>query len=191
MKNILIINGHHRNESFSKAIVEAYIKGVENSDAEIKQINMFNTDVKFIESNLESNKTEIKNAQDLITWAHHIVWVYPIWWYTMPSKLKAFFEAVFVSGFAYKYHKKTKRKNPKWDKLLKGKTSRIFATMDAPVWYYKIILRNPNYKMMKSSLNYCGITSITATYFGPVKGSTQKQRLLWLKKVSQIGQKLK
>jgi putative NADPH-quinone reductase len=191
MKRILIINGHHRKDSFNTALASAYAKGALSSKAEVKHINMFETECNFIDSHLESNDAEIKNAQEAISWAEHIVWIYPIWWYAMPSKLKSFFEAVFVGGFAFKYHKTAKGQAPKWDKLLAGKTSRIIATMDAPTWYFKYILRDPNYKMMKNSLNYCGITAIKTLYFGPVKGSELNEREKWLSKTEKLGIELK
>lgn len=199
MKNILIINGHHRKESFNKEIIEAYKNGTKSQNAEIKEIEMSNSKLNFIGGDLNvdgnfegnSNSDEIIVAQDLIKWANHLIWVYPIWWYNMPAKLKSFIENVFISGFAFKYHKKEKGSYVKWDKLLKGKTSRIFATMDTPPWFFKWLNKDPNYKTMKGILNFCGIKSIKRTYFGSVKMSTKEQRKKWLNKVEQIGKQLK
>ena len=199
MKNILIINGHHRKNSFSSSIIEAYKKGALNQNAKVKLLEMSNANLNFIEGNLteegslETNNitTEITKAQELIKWANHIVWVYPIWWYNMPSKLKSFIEHVFTSGFAFKYHKKGTGKYVKWDKYLTGKTSRIIATMDSPPLFFKLIYKDPNYKTMKGILNFCGIKSIKKTYFGSVKMSNEADRKKWLQNVENLGAQLK
>lgn len=193
MKNILIINGHHKKESFSSALVDAYKNGALKSNAEVRQINMSETNFQFIESNFENDKltTQIKKAQESILWADHIVWVYPIWWYGTPSKLQSFIENVFVGGFAFEYHKNKKSKYVTWDKLLKGKTTRIISTMDAPPWYFKLIFKDPNYKRMKATLNFCGINAIKTLYFGSVKGSDVKTREKWLLKTGNLGTQLK
>ncbi|MDR4471425.1 MAG: NAD(P)H-dependent oxidoreductase [Nitrospira sp.] len=43
----------------------------------------------------------IKQAQDAIRWADHLVIVYPLWLGSMPALLKAFFEQVFRPGNAF------------------------------------------------------------------------------------------
>ena len=185
MKNILIINGHHKNESFSAALVNAYKIGAEKSNAKVKYINMAETNFQFIESDIDNTKA-VKDAQEKIKWASHIVWVYPIWWYGTPSKLQSFIENVFVGGFAFEYHKNNK-KYVTWDKLLKGKTTRIISTMDAPPWYFKLVFKDPNYKRMKQTMKFCGITSVKTQYFGPVKGSSLQTRKKWLLKIENLG----
>lgn len=39
---------------------------------------------------------DLVKAQELIRWADHLVFVYPIWWGTMPAVLKGFFDRVFL-----------------------------------------------------------------------------------------------
>lgn len=41
---------------------------------------------------------DLVKAQELIRWADHLVFVYPIWWGTMPAVLKGFFDRVFLPG---------------------------------------------------------------------------------------------
>lgn len=98
-------------------------------------------------------------------------------------------EQTFLSGFAFKYLKSDKVM--KWDKYLKGKSARIISTMDAPPWYYKLFVRDPGYKTMKSSLEFCGIKPVKRSYFGSIKISDDEQIKQWIKKVEVLGQKLK
>ena len=87
---------------------------------------------------------------------------------------------VFSPGFAFKYHERL-GKLVSWDKLLKGKSARIIATMDAPPWYYKWIMGDPGGKIIRQGiLGFTGVKPIKTTYFGSVKLSSAKQREKWL-----------
>ena len=191
MKNILIINGHPRKDSFNEILAETYKKAAENSGASVKQINV--TDLSFDAFQTQFKKydapEDILIARKLIKEANHIVWVYPIWWYSMPALLKAFIEQTFMAGFAFEYLKS--KKVLKWNKFLKGKTSSIISTMDAPPWYYNLLVKNPGGKFLKESMKFCGIKFKSKLYFGSVKLSSEEQRKKWLKKVEIFGNKHK
>ena len=190
-KKILIINGHPRKDSLNYAIAEAYRKGAENSGAEVKTINIIDLDFNEFGTVFQNFEqvADIKNAQEQILWANHLVWVYPTWWYTVPALMKAFIEQTMHSGFAFKYLKSDKI--VKWDKYLKGKTARIISTMDAPPWYYKLFVGDPAYKTLKTMLVFCGIKPLGRTYFGSVKLSKDEQIKKWLLSVEELGKNLK
>ncbi len=191
MKHILIINGHPRKDSFNSALAETYKTSAEKMGASVKIINV--KDLKFEPFQTEFKKydapDDILKSREMIKEAEHIVWVYPIWWYFMPALLKAFIEQTFMSGFAFQYLKS--ERVVKWEKFLKGKTCSIISTMDAPPWYYKILIKDPTIKMLKASMAYCGIKFKSRMYFGSVKTSSGKQRKSWLKKVEIYGSKYK
>ncbi|MCF6183172.1 MAG: NAD(P)H-dependent oxidoreductase [Bacteroidales bacterium] len=191
MKNILIINGHPRKESFNGIIAETYKYAAEKSTAVVKIINV--SDLKFDAFQTQfkdyNASEDILTARKLIKEAEHIVWVYPIWWYSMPALLKAFIEQTFISGFAFEYLKS--KKVLKWNKFLTGKTTSIISTMDAPPMYYNLFIKNPGGKFLKASMDFCGIKFKNKLYLGSVKLSTEEERKKWLKKVEKFGEKLK
>ena len=43
---------------------------------------------------------DLLQARRLISWADHIVFVYPTWWGTMPALLKGFLDRVLAPDFA-------------------------------------------------------------------------------------------
>ena len=47
------------------------------------------------------HENDILKAQQLITAAVHLVFIYPTWWGTMPALLNGFFDRVFTPGFAF------------------------------------------------------------------------------------------
>lgn len=68
-----------------------------------------------------------KIIQDKISRADEIVFIFPTWWVNVPAILKNFFDNIFTSGFAYRYNKGSMFP----EKLLTGKTVRVFTTCDA------------------------------------------------------------
>jgi len=82
-KKILIINGHPDNESFNFGLSDAYKKGTENSNAEVSVINIreleFNPNLQFGYRKRTELEPDLLKAQELIKWADHLVWIYPVW----------------------------------------------------------------------------------------------------------------
>jgi len=189
MKKILIINGHPDKESFSFGLSEAYKKGAEKSNAEIKEINIreltFNPNLEFGYRKRTELEPDLLDAQDKIKWADHIVWVYPVWWSSVPAIMKGFLDRILLPGFAFK-----KRKNSLLsDKCLTGKSARIICTMDQPTWFYKLVYRSPSHNAMKKgTLHYIGIKKVRITAIGPIRLSTEEFRAKWLKNVEKLGQ---
>ncbi|CAM3728110.1 NAD(P)H-dependent oxidoreductase [Marinicrinis lubricantis] len=189
--NILVINGHPDPESFCSALSKAYIKGAESRSAQIRTIDLsklsFNLNLKYGYRKRTDLEEELVDAQDMIRWADHLVFVYPIWWGAMPAVLKGFIDRVFLPGFAFKY----RENSVLWDKLLQGKSARLIVTMDTPSWYNRWIYWNAGHLVMKRNiLNFCGIKPVKVTEITPVKPSTPEKRRKWLEMVQRIGEKL-
>jgi NAD(P)H dehydrogenase (quinone) len=190
MKKILIINGHPNKDSFNYGLSEAYKKGVEKSGNEIKEIFIgeleFNPNLQFGYQKRTELEPDLKKAWEKIKWAEHIVWIYPQWWGFMPTILKGFIDRLFLPGFAFD---PPEGKSIKWGKLLKGKTAHIIHTMDFPVWYYKLIMRDTGIKIMKNQiLGFVGIRTIKTTYIAPIKKSSSEFRKKWIDRIEALGQ---
>lgn len=190
MKKILIINGHPDKESYNFALSNAYIKGALTSNAEVKTINIrelnFNPNLEFGYRKRTELEPDLIDAQKKLKWANHIVWIYPVWWGSVPAMMKGFLDRVLLPGFAFQ-----KRQNSLWwDKLLTAKTSRIICTMDQPSWYYKWFYGSPSHNAIKkSTLHFIGVKSVKITAIGPVRLSEDKFRMKWLNKVEKLGEK--
>lgn len=189
MKKILIINGHPDKESFNFALAAAYKRGAEKSNAEVKEINIrdlkFNPNLQFGYRKRTELEPDLLDAQEKLKWADHVVWVYPVWWSSVPAIMKGFLDRVLLPGFAFK-----KRENSLLsDKGLTGKTGRIICTLDQPAWYYKWVYGNPSHNAMKKgTLHYIGIRKVRITTIGPIRLSKDSFREKWLKKVEELGQ---
>lgn len=191
-KKVLIINGHPDKESFNNALSEAYVKGAKKSEGEIKEIRIrelnFNPNLQFGYRKRTELEPDLVEAQEKLKWADHIVWVYPVWWGSVPAIMKGFLDRVLLPGFAFQ-----KREGSVWwDKYFTGKTSRLICTMDQPSWYYKLINKSPSHSAMKKlTMNFIGVKSVKITAIGPLRLSKDEFRQKWLAKVEKLGEQSK
>lgn len=104
-KKILLINGHPDEASFNYGLSEAYKKGVEKSGAELREIKIreldFNPNLQFGYRKRTELEPNLLDAQESLKWADHIVWVYPVWWGSVPAIMKGFLDRVLLPGFAF------------------------------------------------------------------------------------------
>ena len=184
MKKILLILGHTDPTSLCAALADAYIDGAGEAGHEIETLRL--GEMKFDPilwkgyKEIQPLEPDLVEAQRLIQWAEHLVFVYPNWWGSMPALLKGFFDRVFLPGFAFKYRKD----GPFWDKLLAGRTAHLIVTLDTPPWYYRWIYRAPGINQMKRTiLGFCGIKVTRVTQLAIVKNASADQRQRWLDQV--------
>jgi len=189
-KKILVVAGNPKQKSFSAEIARRYQKGAQSHGAEVRFLDIssmefdpvlhggYNVD--------QALEPDLQQAQDLVAWADHLVFAFPLWWGGMPAKLKGFFDRVFLPGFAFSYEKgKTF-----WKKLLTGRSGEVFITMDAPTWWNRWVDGAPVQKMIKRKiLQFCGVNPVMVHDFGSVKGSSDRQRGKWLALVEKRGVK--
>jgi putative NADPH-quinone reductase len=188
MKNIVVILGHPRLESYNNALSQAYERGATEAGAEVRRLDLAKLEFKtsITAAPDYDNKTgeiepALKEAQNLIHWADHLVFVYPTFWGGMPALLKAFIDRTFLPNFAFRYRKDS----PMPEQLLKGKTARIITTMDAPLLWYQLVYRAPgNNALKRAILHFCGVKPVWVTSIGRLRYLTQEQRQQWLSNMS-------
>ena len=169
--NILVINGHPIRDSFSNEIANHI------SNDSCKILNLYDHQKILTISNwkdLNGQSPEIKNLQSLITWANHLIFIYPTWWWSMPGIMKTFIDMTFSSGFAFKYTKSQSIHN----KLLNGKTASIVTTMDSPKWYAKWFMKSVNtFVLKKGILAFSGIKTREIHVISKYKFTKREDRI--------------
>lgn len=131
---------------------------------------------------------DLLNARDLILWAEHLVFVYPIWWGTMPALLKGFLDRVLTEGFSFR----NCEGGSGYQGLLRGRSAQLITTMDTPPLVYRFIYRQPGRNAMaRATLGFCGIAPVRSLAFGPVKDSAPAQRQQWLARARHQGSRLR
>ena len=189
MKRIIIIDGHPDAEGIhlNHALADRYGKAASDAGCEVRRIDV--AALKFpllskLEDFVEGKPPPaIRDAQDDILWADHIVFFYPMWISDMPAILKAFIEQTFRPGFAMGYG--GKGRFPK--ALLRGKSARLVVTMGMPAPIYRWVFGRHTVKSYRLALNMCGIRPTTETLIGSVgeaasQGSAQK----WFERIESV-----
>ncbi|MDR6196410.1 NAD(P)H-dependent oxidoreductase [Siphonobacter sp. SORGH_AS_0500] len=192
MKKILIINGHPDRESYNYALSEAYRTAAIRAGAELTQINIadlqFDPNLRFGYRKRMELEPDLVEALQKIKEAEHIVWFFPMWWYSYPAVMKGFVDRLFLPGIVMKFIEG----KPFPEKLLKGRTARIVITADTPSWYDRFFMGRPAINQFKKgTLEFCGIHPVSVTYIAPIKASSERFREKWLAKVSALGLALK
>lgn len=187
-KNIIVINGHPDPESLNQALANAYVKGAQAGGHQVEIIDLhaldFQLNLQYGYRQRVELEADLLAAQEKIKAADHLVWIFPVWWGSVPALLKGFLDRAFLPGFAFQ-----KREGSLWwDKLLKGKSARIVSTLDQPTWYYRWFNGRPTYHAMKKmTMQFCGVKRVGHTALGPVRGSTDAKRSKWLQKMDRLG----
>ncbi len=191
-KKILVICGHPDKESFNYALADAYVKGAEQSDATVRYLKIadldFNPNLAFGYRKRTELEPDLIKAQEDLKWADHLVWIYPVWWGSLPAIMKGFIDRVMLPGFAFK-----KREGSVWwDKYFNGKTARLISTLDQPPLYYRFINRAPSHHAMKRlTMNFIGVKKVRLTTIGPLRLSTDAFRSKWIAKIENLGKQNK
>jgi NAD(P)H dehydrogenase (quinone) len=189
MKQILIIQGHPRNESFCSALEESYIKGC-SDNAKVDTIHLrdleFDPILRERDGNDQALEPDLLAAQKKVEQSQHLVLIYPTWWGSVPALLKGFFDRTFLPGFAFSY----RQDSTGWDKHLLGKTARIVATMDAPSWYDRFVYgRSAVNQVEKATLAFCGIKTVGRHIHATVRKSSKETRQKWLFEMETLGKR--
>ena len=92
-------------------------------------------------SRADATPEAIRQVQDALTRADHVVMFYPVWNGAMPALLKGFLEQTFRSSFVFPDAKPDERLGFSsyfsQRKALTGKSGRVVATMQMPAFVYR------------------------------------------------------
>ena len=205
---ILVINGHPDKESYCQSIFQTIVDNIDSTHHELEIINLNEADfdpvLRYGYRKRMKEDSFILRSQELIQWADHFIFVYPIWWSSMPSLMKGWIDRVFTPGIAYSANDQGSfiwnyLRGKQFKKLLKGKTASIYATSMAPTWWYKIFSGPINIpdsygiSVLKNAvLNHCGIKTKRVCVLGEVGRdvNTASMREEHLQKVAEEVKKL-
>jgi NAD(P)H dehydrogenase (quinone) len=104
----LIIYAHPDTESHGKLTLQEVESRLKELNKEYEVINLYKIDY---DPRLSARElTEKGYAPDIVTEhrekinnSETIIFIYPIWWNSMPGILKGWFDRTFSSGYAFKY----------------------------------------------------------------------------------------
>ena len=189
-KRITVILGHPDTSSFCGALANRYVETAQRAGHEVQLFRLgeitFDPVLRHGYHQRQALEPGLEAIREAISWAEHLVFVYPIWWGAMPAILKGMFDRIFLPGYAFKY----RQDSVWWDRLLSGRSAHVIATMDTPPWYFRLFYTRPgHHQIRKTILEFCGIRPVTITSFGPVRGAPEKKMSQWLDKVARAAER--
>ncbi|RQO59879.1 NADPH:quinone reductase [Paucibacter sp. KBW04] len=187
-KNILIINANPKPYSLCRALADRYAQGAEQAGHRVEQVDLrelnFALNLSQGYVGAQDLEPDLQALQAQILQAQHLVWVYPVWWGSMPALLKGLLDRLLLPGFAFRYAKGQVLP----DRLLKGRSARLLVCMDTPAWYFRWLQGAPAHRMMKTAvLEFCGIAPVRISEFAPVLKSSAARREHWLAQAQALG----
>ena len=187
MTRVLVLNGHPDSAlHFLHAAADSYSAGAREGGHEVRRLDAASLEFPLIRSERqfceEAVPDNIAAVQEAITWAEHIVVLFPLWLGELPAFFKAFLEQVARPGFAFE--PKT-RGLPQG--LLAGRSARVIVTMGMPAPVYALFYRAHGVKSFKRNiLEFAGIHPVRYAIIGSVSGSG-KHRTRWLARLRKWG----
>jgi len=112
---------------------------------------------------------ENRKIQKKILDAEHLIFVYPLWWGSMPAILKGLVDRVFVSGFAFRYD------GGRPIGLLKPRRATIFITSGGVKWFYKLF-KAPRKAMVWGIFRFCGLKTRYVQIYNCMKLDAAKKK---------------
>jgi putative NADPH-quinone reductase len=185
---VLVINGHPdpRGDRLCAALAEAYAEGAMAGGAQMRRLAVGELGFPVLRTAAEFSapapEGTVRQAQDDIAWADHVVIVHPLWLGGEPALLKAFLEQVLRYGFALDPSHKRLRG------LLTGRSIRQIVTMGMPAIVYRLVVGGPGLKpLMPMAFFFCGFWPIRTTLLGGVGNASPRRRAMWLARVRKLG----
>jgi putative NADPH-quinone reductase len=189
-KKIFILMGNPDTDTMSGYFAGVYRDAATAAGHEVRYTNL--VDMKFDPllhkgyKVIQELEPDLVKVQEDIKWADHFVVVYPIWWSGMPSLLKALFERMWLPGFAFHFHKN----NMGWDKLLKGKTSRIITLSKMHPFLIRFMFGDFANALKSAILQFSGFT-VRVTSIGGSETMTDSKKASWARVVTRLAVKAK
>lgn len=189
-KRVLIIDGHPdaQAERYLHALSTAYRDGAVAGGHTVRSIIVSELPFSLLRTKDEfdngSVSASIRGCQEALSWADHVVILFPLWLGSMPALLKGFFEQLLRPGFAYA----PDLQGSPGAKLLLGRSARVIVTMGMPALLYRWYFGSHSLKAFKRNLlGVCGISPVRASVIGPVDSMSPAGRGNWLARVQHLG----
>ncbi|MBI3229815.1 MAG: NAD(P)H-dependent oxidoreductase [Burkholderiales bacterium] len=190
-KRILVIQGHPDGSEphLCHALANSYSEGATDAGHVLRQINLAELDFPLLRSQKEWEHGQLpaslKQAQDDIAWAEHIVFFFPLWLGDMPALLKGFLEQVARPDFAFK---RGEGDSPWGKKGLTGRSARVVVTMGMPAIVYRWYFRAHSVKSLERNiLGFVGIAPVHETLIGMTGNIKPEDAAKWLGKLRGMG----
>lgn len=192
-KNILIVFAHPNHASLNYELLTKTKKGFIDEGHQVTVLDLykekFDPILYFDETHRRRDLQyldETKKYRDQVSEADHLVFIFPIWWGSMPAIMKGYFEKVFTTGFSYNF------KGLLPEGKLKGKTASIITTDDTLSLFRVVALQDYGNVLKRQILRIMtGVKVVKHFRFSYVKGRDQQKIKKWINQCYQHPKQIK
>ena len=190
MTRVLLIQGHpdHDGAHLCHALCAAYAEGARDKGHDVRTLDVSALDFPLLRSQHawehEPLPAGLRQAQQDIGWAEHLVLFFPLWLGDMPALLKGFLEQVARPGFAFA----AGERNAFTKKGLTGRSARLVVTMGMPALVYRWYFRAHSIKSLERNiLGFVGIAPVRETLIGGVAQAGAEAAGKWFETLRRLG----
>lgn len=105
---VLVVYAHPVSKSFNSALLKETVSGLAGAGHEVRVADLCAEDFQaamveadFVQFSGGEMPSEVIREQRRVEWSDAIVFVFPIWWWSIPAILKGWFDRVFSFGWAW------------------------------------------------------------------------------------------
>ncbi len=189
-KTVCVIDAHPDPASghFVSALADACARGALDGGHDVTRIRVADIPLEFMQTAEEFAALPdgpVRQAQEKIAAADHVVVVFPLWLGMVPARLKAFIEQVGRGEFFLG----TGGDSSKWPaQKMKGKSARLVVTMGMPGFAYGLIFGGHSLKgLAKGVFGMAGFRPVRRTVIGGVGALDDTARTRWLARMEGWG----
>lgn len=172
---VCLILGHPDSQSKCGAFADAFEEGLRRGGHEARRFNLGELNFDPILHKgykvIQPLEPDLVSIQEAIKWCEFLVIFYPNWFITMPALLKGMFDRIWLPGFAYHF----RQSGFGWQKLLSGRSARVFVTMDSSPLLERFFLGDYTNEIKKGLLGFAGFRPVRVTKIGNLKGASAER----------------
>ena len=172
---VLIVFAHPVRKSFNRAILEATKKGLTDAGHEVKIADLHAekfqsamTEADFAQFENQPMPEDVLREQARIEWSDAMVFIFPLWWWSIPGILKGWIDRVMSYGWAWLDPSDPDSGNLKSRKILVLTTAGASAGQLSKRGYDAAFHTQLNI----GTWDYCGFKDVTTKIFHGVHHET-------------------
>lgn len=182
-KRIYVLNGHPAERSLNRYLAETYAEAARDAGHEVRVAHLhdmdFDLDFEFGGyAHHKPLEAALEQVLENLEWSEHVVLTTPMWWGSMPAKLKGLFDRAFLPGRTFNTRQTDWMGMP--TPMLSGRTGRVIVTADTPGWFLRWGYGNAMLRQIKRQiLGFVGIKPARVTYFAGASEAKPQNVAVW------------
>jgi putative NADPH-quinone reductase len=189
MKQVLIFNGDIGKTTSTDFLINAYKSGAESAGAVVKELAIidliFNANKLFNNRQIAELESDLVKALEAIKQANHIVLFCPVYVDHIPTKIKGFFDRLFMPDQIFIAQRQSVANN------FSGKSGRIVSILDEETFKDWKENKKPTYLSIKKSVfEKCHIKPVLTSTIGQLHSLENDYSQKWVAKMEKFGSQL-